>query len=195
MFRHLTASTRSNRKAVRRRAVRRFPIEPVEAHHHPPLGRPPDDIADLEHRILQMGRDDLDVVLVERNELEEIHDETGAETIWWVGSDAPRLLQEPSHRRWRIAIGSLRPWRMRERLFWPVTEWAGPISAYLQPTRRTGQLAGTEPGSWRGWAASLQLELQRAVEQRRFRKRGICWSPASPADALDLGAATAELFL
>src|ERR1700693_5688594 len=75
---------------------RRFPVEPIEAQHQPALGRPPHDVADLEHRILQMGRDDLDVVVVERNELEEIHGRAPApKPSVDVGSDAPALPQEP----------------------------------------------------------------------------------------------------
>ena len=52
---------------------RGLPVEPVEAEHQALLRRPPDDVADLDDGVLQMGRDDLDVVLVERNEFQRVH--------------------------------------------------------------------------------------------------------------------------
>jgi len=51
----------------------RFPVEPVQAEHQPLFLGQPDDVRDFDDGILQVGRDDFDIVLVERNELERLH--------------------------------------------------------------------------------------------------------------------------
>ena len=48
-------------------------IKAVEAHDHPVLGRTPEDFADLDGRILQMGGNDLEIVPVEGDEFEKVH--------------------------------------------------------------------------------------------------------------------------
>ena len=75
-LRHLQAVTRSKRSAVRRRrssgcvACGRASRSRLSADHQPLLLRPPEHVGDLDHGILQMGRDDLEVVPVEGDELE-----------------------------------------------------------------------------------------------------------------------------
>jgi hypothetical protein len=50
-----------------------FPIEPRQPDHQPLLGGPPADVPDANNGILQMGRHDLEIIGVERDELEELH--------------------------------------------------------------------------------------------------------------------------
>ena len=44
------------------------PVETLERHHEPMLAWLPEYVGDLDERVLHMGRDDLDVVLVEGDE-------------------------------------------------------------------------------------------------------------------------------
>src|SRR5262249_24645852 len=52
----------------------REPIEAAQRDHYAPFLRAPDDVGDLDERILQMGGDDLEVVLVKGDELHRLHD-------------------------------------------------------------------------------------------------------------------------
>ena len=50
---------------MRPAAIGAFPIEPVEGHDQPPFRRPPMNVADPDHGVLQMGGDDLEIVAIE----------------------------------------------------------------------------------------------------------------------------------
>ena len=76
---HLQASTRSKRSAERRRrscgvrCIAGPPVEAVETEHQALLLRAPVHVGDLDLGILQMGRNDLQVVRVEGDEFQRLH--------------------------------------------------------------------------------------------------------------------------
>ena len=49
-------------------SLRAFPIEAIDRDHDALFLRPPQHVGDLGHRVLQVGRSDLEILLVEDNE-------------------------------------------------------------------------------------------------------------------------------
>ena len=70
-----------------------LPIEPVERDHQPFFRRSPEDVRGLDHGVLQMRGDNLDVFLIKRNELETIHDPAFDFEHWTEGRKAFRQAQ------------------------------------------------------------------------------------------------------
>jgi hypothetical protein len=50
-----------------------FPVESVESHNEASFVRPPEYVGNPHHRVLQVGRSDLEVFLVKDNELQRVH--------------------------------------------------------------------------------------------------------------------------
>src|SRR5277367_6772367 len=50
-----------------------LPVETGKPDHEPLFAGPPVNITDAHHRVLQMGRNDLEIIHVECDELEELH--------------------------------------------------------------------------------------------------------------------------
>ena len=87
-FLSLAPNTRSNRSAVRRRLkslplppCADFPIEAVEHGGEALPRRLIDHVADAHHRILEMRRDDGEVLLIEGDQLERLHGGRGGQLV------------------------------------------------------------------------------------------------------------------
>src|SRR5262249_24054968 len=58
-----------------------LPIEPVEPQHQALLAPQPNNVADIDHGVLQVSRNDLEDVLVERDQFEGFHGATSCSAI------------------------------------------------------------------------------------------------------------------
>ena len=68
------AERRAAAAHLRARCIPRLPVEAVEADHQALFLRTPMHVRDLDLGILQMGRHDLEIVRVERDEFQRLHD-------------------------------------------------------------------------------------------------------------------------